>query len=62
MSDRYLTIDEAAAKAGVSRSTVMRWRRGEDGLPVHRRGHGKRGHVLISERELEAFLKPEKVT
>jgi excisionase family DNA binding protein len=51
-----LTPEQAAKKAGVSRNLVYRWCE-EKRLPHYRLGgQGKRGRILIEERDLDAFL------
>jgi excisionase family DNA binding protein len=52
----YLTVREAAARAGVEEQTVRRWLR-DARVPLSRYRVGQRG-VRISEAELSAFLAP----
>jgi excisionase family DNA binding protein len=52
----FLTVPEAAARAGVEPQTVRRWFRDER-VPINRYRVGARG-VRVSEVELDAFLGP----
>jgi excisionase family DNA binding protein len=57
-----LTPDEAAKKAGVSRNLIYRWCE-ERRLPHYRLGgRGKRGRILIEERDLTTFLESCRVS
>ena len=53
-SQDLLTVDQAAAYAGVSPQTIRRWSR-SDGLPVLQPA-GPHGAVRIDRRDLTAFL------
>lgn len=55
-SPGFLTVREAAARAGVEEQTIRRWFRDER-VPVNRYRVGPRG-VRVSEEELEAYLSP----
>jgi excisionase family DNA binding protein len=56
MSEKLLTVVEAAAIAGVSPSLVYGWC-AEQLLPHYRFGtKGRRGKILISPAELETFM------
>jgi excisionase family DNA binding protein len=52
----FLTVREAAHRAGVAEPTVRRWFR-DPNVPINRYRTGARG-VLVSEAELTAFLAP----
>ena len=57
-----LTVRQAAARAGVSRSLVDPWTSAERRLPHLRVGRrGSRGRILIEEADLAAFLERQKV-
>ena len=51
---RFDSWKEIASYLGRGVRTVQRWER-EEGLPVHRLGHAKRGSVYASRRELTAW-------
>lgn len=52
----FLTVRETAIRAGVTTQTVRRWFR-DPNVPINRYRSGQRG-VLVSEKELDAFLSP----
>jgi excisionase family DNA binding protein len=57
-----LTPEQAAKRAGVSRNLVYRWCR-ERRLPHFRfGGQGRRGRILIEEKDLDEFLEGCRVT
>lgn len=47
----WLTLDQAAARARVSLSTLYRWRR--EGLPAHRH----RGRVIVARDDLDTWVR-----
>jgi len=53
LTDKELIIKEAAAKAGVDRSTIRRWI-DEKGLPAEKKGFKK---TVIKESDLHEFRK-----
>lgn len=53
----FLTVREAAERAGVTEPTVRRWFR-DDSVPINRYRVGPRA-VRVSEEELNAFLSPK---
>src|SRR5262245_30154793 len=64
MSDAHDRLDswkEIAAHLGRGVRTVQRWER-EEGLPVHRLAHDKRGSVYARRDELSAWWEKRRVT
>mgnify|MGYP003447544378 CR=1 FL=1 len=56
-----LTVKEAAERAGVSESLIYQWC-DERRLPHYRvGGRGKRGKILVSPRDLDAFMESLRV-
>src|SRR5437762_6775919 len=53
-NDRLESWKEIAAFLGRGVTTVQRWE-AEEGLPVHRLPHAKKGSVFASKRELESW-------
>jgi excisionase family DNA binding protein len=55
-STGFLTVREAASRAGVEEQTVRRWFR-DPRVPINRYRVGPRG-VRVSETELDSYLSP----
>ncbi len=57
MADRFLSVPEAAKTAFVSPSLIYLWTSVERRLPhIRAGGRGRRGKILINERDLSAFM------
>ena len=61
LHDRLDSWKEIATFLGRGIRTVQRWER-EEGLPVHRLGHDKRGTVYAKRDELTAWWESRRVT
>jgi Tol biopolymer transport system component len=61
LGDRLDSWKEIAAYLGRGIRTVQRWER-EEGLPVHRLAHDKRGTIYARREELEAWWESRRVT
>ena len=59
--DRLDSWKEIAAYLGRGIRTVQRWER-EEGLPVHRLAHDKRGSIYARREELAAWWESRRVT